>query len=115
MGLQPIPPAWCSAVCAAIRRGPAHARFTNDGHRDWQRAFPSCWRYELEQAFIKVLSATIILGCPVTMDTPPGETWEFFFELQGEKAYGKILLRTDRQNVVIFSAHRPRRSKLRCE
>ena len=102
MGLQPLPPAWCRAVCAAIRRGPSRARFTNDGHREWQRAFPSSWRFDLDQALLKALSAPTIFGCPVAMDTPPGETWEFFFELQGDKAYGKILLRTDHQNVVIF-------------
>jgi hypothetical protein len=115
MGLQPIPPAWRSAVCTAIRRGSFLARLTADCHKQWQRAFPNSWRYELDDALFKALSASEMFGCPVEMDTPPGETWEFFFDFQGTKTYGKVLLRTDRKGVVIFSAHRPERKKLRCE
>jgi hypothetical protein len=54
-------------------------------------------------------------GCPVTMDTPSGETYEFLFPFKAKTFYGKILLRTDRQRIVIFSAHRPLKSKLSCE
>jgi hypothetical protein len=115
MGLQPIPPDWRSAVCSAIRRGPSLTRLTSDCHKKWQRDFPNSWRYDLDEAFLKALSAPVVFGCPVAMETPAGETWEFFFELQGNKAYGKILLRTERKGVVIFSAHRPERKKLRCE
>jgi hypothetical protein len=114
MGLQPIPPAWRSAVCSAIRRGPFLARLTHDCHKRWQRDFPNSWRYDLDEAFLKALSASTVSGCPVPMDKPPGETWEFFFELQGNKAYGKILLRNDHKSVVIFSAHRPNKKGLRC-
>ncbi|MFZ5495523.1 MAG: hypothetical protein ACOZE5_09355 [Verrucomicrobiota bacterium] len=113
MGLQEIPAEWRRAVCAALKRN--QVQFTHDAHKRWQRSFPGSWRYDLDQALLDVLSADHAVGCPVTMDTPPGETWEFFFQLQRRQAYGKILLRTDRKRVVIFSAHRPEKPKLRCE
>jgi len=113
MGLQEIPPAWRAAVCAALRR--QRVQFTHDARKRWQRSFPGSWRYDLDQALLSTLSATQVAGCPVTMERPAGETWEFFFELQGRKAYGKLLLSTDRQTVVVFSAHRPEKTKLRCE
>jgi len=111
MALQPIPPQWCKTVRSALPQ----ARFTNDCHRRWQREFPGLFRYELEEAFRKALSSGCLHGCPVQMTDPPGETWEFYFELNGTKTYGKLLLRTDKKRVVIFSAHRPEKKKLRCE
>jgi hypothetical protein len=113
MGLQAIPAEWCRAVCTALRRNQVH--LTQDAHKRWQRSFPGSWRYDLDQALLNVLADGHAAGCPVTMDTPPGETWEFFFHLQGRKAYGKVLLRTDLKRVVIFSAHSPEKPKLRCE
>ena len=112
MGLQAIPADWCKAVATAIKRN--RVRFTADAHKEWQRSFPGCWRYDLDQALLYFL-ARDLRGCHVTMASPPGETWEFIFQLQGCPAYGKILLRTDRISVVVFSAHRPERSKLSCE
>ena len=67
-------------------------------------------------AFIRFLSAPQALGCPVQMADPAGETWEFFFPFRDEKLYGKLLLKkSDGKSVIIFSAHRPDRPKLRCE
>lgn len=116
MSLQPIPPAWCAAVCAAFKSGDSKLiAFTEGGRRQWQNEFPAAFRYHLEAAFIQALSAHDVRGCPVNMDSPPGETWEFFFTHFGTKTYGKVLLRTDKKSVVIFSAHRPQRPTLRCE
>ncbi len=55
------------------------------------------------------------MGCPIQMDRPAGETWEFFFPFQSRTFYGKILLRTDGRRIVIFSAHLPTKTKLSCE
>lgn len=55
------------------------------------------------------------MGCCCHMDTPPGETYEFYFHFKGQQLYGKILLRADRKRIVIFSAHRPLKPKLSCE
>lgn len=116
MGLKPIPAAWRQNVCAALKRGSSGARFTEDGRQRWENQFPDAFRYEVDEALILFLSAPIVLGCPVSMDRPPGETWEFFFPFRGEKLYGKILLKkSDGKSVIIFSAHRPDRPKLRCE
>ncbi len=116
MGLKPIPAAWRQSVCAALRRGSNGARFTEDGRQRWENQFPDAFPYEVVDAFIRFLSAPQALGCPVQMDHPAGETWEFFFPFRDEKLYGKLLLKkSDGKSVIIFSAHRPDRPKLRCE
>lgn len=73
------------------------------------------WRYEVYQPCRKFLLSGAPIGCPVNMATPPGETYEFYFDFLGEKFYGKILLRPDRKKIVIFSAHRPLKKLLSCE
>lgn len=115
MGLQPIPTPWCQAVCAALRKGGNHARFTFEGGQRWQNEHPDAFRYAIDDAFIRALSTGTLRGCFVQMTDPPGDTWEFFFEFTHKRLYGKILLKTDRKNVVIFSAHRPDKPTLRCE
>ncbi len=115
MGLQPIPTSWCKAVCAALKQGSQTARFTEEGGQLWQSEFPDAFRYELDEAFIRALSSPTVVGCPVSMDRPPGDTWEFFFQFRNKILYGKILLKTDQKQAIVFSAHRPKKSKLRCE
>ena len=115
MGLKPIPTAWCRAVCAALRQGSRSARYTESGRQRWELEFPAAFRSDLDESLVRALSAPNLVGCPVQMDDPPGETWEFYFQFQSEKLYGKILLKRDRKQVVVFSAHRPGKSKLRCE
>jgi hypothetical protein len=115
MALQPIPKEWCNCVLAALRRGTSAAHFTKDAGQKWQNEFPSAFRYELDAALVRAFNEAAMVGCPVEMDYPPGTTWEFYFHFQGEKLYGKILLRTDKKSVLILSAHRPRKAKLRCE
>jgi len=73
------------------------------------------WQYEVYRPFRDFLSMPHPLGCPITMDSPPGETYEFYFALFNQKFYGKILLRTDRKRIVIYSAHKPLKPKLSCE
>jgi len=115
MALQPIPTAWKNAVCEALKQGKERARFTGAGEQRLQFEFPNAFPADVRGAFIRALSDPGIEGCPVQMDSPPGETWEFFFQFEGEKLYGKILLRTDRRRVRIFSAHRPTKTRLHCE
>lgn len=113
MSLQPIPAAWRTAVCVALRSG--HFRFTADARRDWQNSFPGAFRPELVDDLIKTLSLSNLHGCPVKMDFPEGDTWEFWFLHLGNKAYGKLLLSENGKDVVIFSAHHPTEPTLRCE
>jgi hypothetical protein len=113
MSQIPIPEIWRTAVVAALKS--QRIQYTKDAFRDWQNDFPSAFKYELEQAFIQFLLLANCMGCHVTMATPPGQTWEFYFQYMKTKTYGKILLRDDGNRVVIFSAHRPMKAKLSCD
>jgi hypothetical protein len=115
MALQSLPPKWCALVCAALRHGRQRAHFTETGGRRWQTEFPDAFRYELDDAFIRFLSGPAPLGCPVTLDYPPGETWDFYFPFRNQRLYGKLLLSIDHRTVLILSAHKPDKPKLRCE
>jgi hypothetical protein len=112
-----IPKAWREAVCAALVSGDVHRiRWEPTGRKRYE-ATPGCdWGYEAEDEFRKYLSQEGPTGCYKTMDEPPGETYDFFFQFKGKKFYGKILLRNDKKRIVIFSAHLPQKGdKLSCE
>ena len=99
-----IPKEWRNRVCEilqteAIRLGKSS----------------TTWRYEVYGPIREFLSMPHATGCPVVMETPPGDTYEFYFSFLGETFYGKILLRMDHKRLVIFSAHRPLKLKLSCE
>lgn len=116
MSLQPIPVTWCIAVYTVLRTSDARAiRYTGDAWARFEATFPDAFRPELQGAYMAALRAGTLLGCPVQMNNPPGETWEFYFSFRGQRLYGKILLRPDRKGVVIFSAHPPLKPKLSCE
>lgn len=116
MSLQPVPAEWLRAVCGLLRTGdPAQVTFTKEGRLRWSREFPAAFRFELESAFLAALRGGVIHGCPVDLSFPPGTTWEFFFQFQDEKLYGKILLTPDTKRLLILSAHRPERPTLQCE
>ena len=122
-----IPEVWRNQVCAILAteatdsliewKYDAEIRYEADATAAKMLAGDNdpAWRYEVYRPFRDFLSSPHPTGCPVTMQTPSGETYEFFFRFLGEKFYGKILLRTDRKRVVIFSAHRPLKPKLSCE
>lgn len=65
--------------------------------------------------YVSFLESNDPKGCPVQMDYPAGETWDFYFTFEGRKTYGKILLRTDGKRIIPYSAHLPEKPKLRCE
>lgn len=127
MAQQAIPDPWRKAVCAVLEteatdsliewKTDAERRYEADAAAAKIRAGDSdpAWRYEVYRPFRDYLSLPQPTGCPVTMETPPGETYEFYFHFLKERFYGKILLRPDRKRVVIFSAHRPLKPKLSCE
>jgi hypothetical protein len=112
MPLLSLPPVWRTAVCAALERSPD---WKDSG---WQRClleFPNNFPSEFLPVVARFLKSSDPKGCAVQMDSPPGETYEFFFEFEGSKIYGKILLRTDRKRILIYSMHRPTGPRLRCE
>ena len=112
-----IPSQWRTKVCAilATEETGTRIRWTGDAQKRYQ-AVPGClWTYEVYQSFRDYLEKDHATGCRCTMENPPGETYEFFFQFKGRRLYGKILLKTDHKSVVIFSAHLPNKSKLSCE
>ena len=117
MALQEIPEQWRKEVCAILRSGDTGTLigWTLDAQRRYQALPGACWPYEVYQPFIDFLSSPNPMGCHPTMDTPPGETYDFFFNFKGQRLYGKILLRTCRKRIMIFSAHTPLKAKLFCE
>ncbi len=126
MAQQEIPAQWRKDVCAVLEteegrliewKIDAEQRYEADATAAKMRAgdCDAVWRNEVYEPFRKFLSSAAPTGCLVNMQTPPGETYEFFFDFLGEKFYGKILLRPNRKKIVIFSAHRPLKKWLSCE
>lgn len=126
MAQQEIPARWRKDICAALETENdriiewtrnAEQRYEADATAAKIRAgdFDAIWRHEVYQPFRKFLSSGHPTGCLVTMETPPGETYEFLFDFLGGQFYGKILLRPDRKRIVIFSAHRPLKAGLSCD
>jgi hypothetical protein len=116
MALQPIPKAWLRQVSATLRTGTSREiQRTGDFSQRLQHDFPSLFDSRVIAAFLRFLESTKPHGCPVTMDYPAGETWEFWFTLDGKRTYGKILLRTDKRRILLLSAHLPEKQWLRCE
>lgn len=126
MALLPIPETWRKAVCAILEEPTgtsiewtydAKLRFEADGAaaKHQSGSTEPVWKYEVYDAFCAYLSMDSALGCCVQMNKPVGECYEFLFPIYGVRFYGKILLRANRKGVVIFSAHRPLKSKLSCE
>jgi hypothetical protein len=122
-----IPKAWREKVCAILETEATDRliEWTTDAERRYEADATAAkiragniepvWRYEVYGLFREFLLSPHPTGCCISMETPPGETYEFNFDFLGERFYGKILLRPDRKQVVIFSAHRAMRSKLSCE
>ncbi|MFA6959391.1 MAG: hypothetical protein WC205_01415 [Opitutaceae bacterium] len=116
MSLKTVPSDWHRDVVAVLRTDDSRAiRYTDDAWKRFEATFPDAFRSDLHAAFRTALRDDTLVGCPVEMKTPPGETWEFYFSFRGRRLYGKILLRPDRSGVVIFSAHPPLKDKLICE
>jgi len=116
MAQQEIPAQWRNDVCAILASGDKSLIHWDPLGRKRYEATPGChWTYEAQDAFGYFLSQPCPTGCHVlTMETP-GETYDFFFQFKGQKFYGKILLRTDRRRIILFSAHPPLKEKLFCE
>jgi hypothetical protein len=127
MAQQEIPKAWCKSVCAILATEATGKliEWTVDAVKRYEAdaaAVKICageneaaWQNEVYQPFRDFLASPHPLGCPVTMERPAGETYEFYFPFRGATFYGKIFLRTDQKRVVIYSAHRPLKEKLSCE
>ena len=116
MALEPIPKAWLRQVSAVLRTGTSREiQRTEDFSQRLQHDFPSLFDSRVISAFLLFLESTKPHGCPVTMDYPAGETWEFWFTVDGKRTYGKILLRTDKKRILLLSAHLPEKERLRCE
>ncbi|MDB6030641.1 MAG: hypothetical protein JWM16_979 [Verrucomicrobiales bacterium] len=90
-------------------------RWTIDAENRYKAGSGFAWKYEVYEAIRDFLSASAATGCPIDLDNPPGETYEFLFPFQNRRFYGKILLRNDRKRIVVFSAHLAQFTNLSCE
>jgi len=117
MAQQEIPGEWLKDVCAVLvtEETGNQIQWTVDAETRYQATPDALWNYEVYKPLLDYLSSPHPEGCSVTMGTPPGETYEFYFTFKRRRLYGKILLRTDRNRIVIFSAHPPLKPKLSCE
>lgn len=116
MALHPIPRIWLRQVAKILRTGTSREiRKTERYSAEFQKSFPSNFEDQVTPALLAFLEGSKPHGCPVTMDHPPGETWEFWFTFKGKRTYGKILLRTNRTHIILHSAHLPNKNRLRCE
>jgi hypothetical protein len=112
MALISIPEGWRMEVCALLKN---KAKWDPSGYQRCLLDYPHNWPPDLVEAIREHLKKDEPKGCLVSMQDPPGETYEFFFPFLNAKAYGKVLLTRDRRSIVIFSAHLPTGPKLRCE
>ena len=117
MALSEIPQDWRTAVCAVLETEETGTliEWTGDARRRYESDSNFGWDHQAYHALRAFLSSRHPMGCPLIMKKPTGETYEFYFPFKDTTFYGKILLRPDRQHVVLFSAHRPLKSKLSCE
>lgn len=117
MSLQPIPDRWRRTVAQILERGDRRwIKSTADFWNRFSADFPDAWKSDVESAIAHGLDREIRDGCPVPMKPPPGgTTWEFYCSFRDERIYAKVLLTNDHRTVWLFSAHRLRQPKLRCE
>jgi len=103
-----IPVAWRQSVCAALAERGECVRLTMRARHEWEAAFPNAFEYELYTVLEATLKKGTVEGRRVVDMRPEGEAYEFFFEFEGRKVYGKInLLTPERRIVLIISAHIP--------
>jgi hypothetical protein len=116
MAQQDIPEAWRKEVLALLATED-HKKIVWDpkGRARYEADFHPDWPYEVYASFKAYLGQAKPTGCPIRMDFPPGDTWEFLFTHKHVITYGKILLSTDRKRILLFSAHKPLKDKLSCE
>lgn len=112
-----IPEPWRTTVCAILKTEATGRliEWTEDATNRFEASFLEAWPYQVYAAFRSYLGGPNPTGCLITMASPVGETYEFFFIFDGRKTYGKILLRTDGKIIVIFSAHLPLKDRLDCD
>src|SRR6266852_6189099 len=112
-----IPLKWRTQVCAILETEATGRliEWTEDATNRFEASFLDAWPYQLYEAFRTYLNGPTPTGCRKAMDSPAGETYEFFFIFKGEKTYGKILLRDTEDKTVIFSAHLPLKNRLDCD
>ncbi len=118
MAVIQIPREWCDAVCSVLETEDTTNRviqWTGDARTRYGGDFIDSWPYQVYPAIRTYLESEDAVGCRVEMDRPAGDTYEFFFDFNGTKTYGKILLRPAQNRIVLFSAHLPARDTLSCE
>ena len=75
--------------------------------RDWEATFPLAFEFEMYMVLAEALKDENLEGKRVVGMTPPGEVYEFFFNHQDRKLYGKVNLLPNGKLVIIYSAHVP--------
>lgn len=96
-----IPAPWRTQVSAVLETEATgkSIQWTDDATNRFEASFLEAWPYQVYAAFRSYLCGPNPTGCLITMHSPVGETYEFFFTFDEKKTYGKILLRTDGKNL----------------
>jgi len=118
MAQMEIPEVWRRDLCAVLRSGRSghELEWTFDAATRFQSSFNFAFQNELYPILSQFFEGPPVpTGCLIVMNTPVGETYEFLFQFNGQKTYGKILLRKSRKAIMIFSAHLPLKPKLSCD
>jgi hypothetical protein len=103
-----IPAAWRTSVRAALAERGERVRITQRAKHEWEAAFPHAFAYQLYTVLEETLASETVKGRRVENMHPEGEAYEFFFEFEGRKVYGKInLLTPERRIVLVISSHIP--------
>ena len=103
-----IPAEWRRAVCEALAERGDRVQITRRAKLEWVAAFPCAFEYELYAVLEETLKSETVEGRRVDGMRPEGETYEFFFEFEDRKVYGKInLLAPERRIVLVISSHVP--------
>lgn len=90
-------------------RNDSNIQFTFEGRNLWQARFPNAWTSDLWEALGAALIKDNITGQEITDMAEGYETWEFFFNQDSVKLYGKVGLHPNRSRIKIYSAHPPRK------
>lgn len=113
-GIPPaqIPNEWILTVVRFLREGPGYKiHYTTQARIDWENTFPAATGYDLYEAMASALLWDRS-GKPVYGMREPGDVYEFWFYYDSCRLYGKINLFPSRDEILIYSAHIPRKGDI---
>lgn len=105
-----IPAEWRTQVIAVLQSGDKdRIQSTIESDNDWLSTFPNAWEYHRFDAMAGALLVDDITGRHITNMIPTCDSYEFFFQFDGQNVLGKIGLLPNGVIIIIFSSHIPRK------